>query len=188
MTIIHLIDDRGPHTCGGVFGQPMESIVKAILIAAARLAALSLLTQGAAAQTAEQAALAVVAPFYDGLNAAPGKDVAGVLRQATAPEWVSCGTNDVCGTREQVIAAIVGRHKAIPDLKWEIKEVLVSGNRITVRGEATGTPAGEFMGVPHAGKSFRLMSIDVHTIEAGKLVRSYHLEDWLGVVRQLSTR
>jgi predicted ester cyclase len=111
-----------------------------------------------------------------------------VLRQATAPEWVSCETDDVCGTREQVIAAIVGRHKAIPDLKWEIKEVLVSGNRITVRGEATGTPAGEFMGVPHGGKSFRLMSIDVHTIEAGKLVRSYHVEDWLGVVRQLSAQ
>ena len=114
--------------------------------------------------------------------------VAGVLGQATAPEWVSCGTNDVCGAREQVIAAIVGRHKAIPDLKWEIKEVLVSGNRVTVRGEATGTPAGEFMGVPHGGKSFSLMSIDVHTIEADKLVRSYHIEDWLGAVRQLSAR
>lgn len=187
MTIIHLIDDVRRHTCGGVFGQRMESIVKAIPVAAASLAVL-FLTQGAAAQTAEQAALAVVAPFYDGLNAAPGKDVAAVLRQATAPEWVSCGANDVCGAREQVIAAIAGRHKAIPDLKWEIKEVLVSGNRITVRGEATGTPAGEFMGVPHGGKSFRLMSIDVHTVEAGKLVRSWHVEDWLGAVRQLSAR
>jgi predicted ester cyclase len=165
--------------------KPMEWIMKAILIAAA---ALSLTTQAAAAQTAEQKALAVVAPFYDGLNAAPGKDVAGVLRQATAPDWVSCGANDVCGAREQVIAAIAGRHKAIPDLKWEIKEVLVAGNRVTVRGEATGTPAGEFMGVPHGGKSFRLMSIDVHTVEGGKIVRSYHIEDWLGAVRQLSVR
>ena len=160
--------------------------MKAVLFAAA--AALSLATQGAAAQTAVQSALAVVAPFYDGLNAAPGKDVAGVLRQATAPDWVSCGANDVCGAREQVIAAIAGRHKAIPDLKWEIKEVLVSGNRVTVRGEATGTPAGEFMGVPQGGKSFKLMSIDVHTIEGGKLVRSYHVEDWLGAVRQLSAK
>jgi len=164
----------------------MEPIVKAIVFAAAALTALSLATQSAAAETPEQAALAVVAPFYDGLNAAPGKDVAGVLRQATAPEWLSCGANDVCGAREQVIAAIAGRHKAIPDLKWEIKEVLVSGSRVTVRGEATGTPAGEFMGVPPGGKSFKLMSIDVHTVEGGKIVRSYHVEDWLGAVRQLS--
>jgi len=162
--------------------------MKAIVFAAAALTALSFATQSAAAQTPEQAALAVVAPFYDGLNATPGKDVAAVLRRATAPEWVSCGANEVCGAREQVIAAIAGRHKAIPDLKWEIKEVLVSGNRVTVRGEATGTPAGEFMGVPHSGKSFKLMSIDVHTIEGGKIVRSYHIEDWLGAVRQLSAR
>ena len=122
--------------------------MKTIVFAAAALTALALATQSAAAQTPEQAALAVVAPFYDGLNAAPGKDVEGVLRRATAPEWVSCGTNDVCGPRDQVIPAIAGRLKAIPDLKWEIKEVLVSGNRVTVRGEATGTPAGEFLGVP----------------------------------------
>ena len=162
--------------------------MKAIVFAAAALTALSLATQSAAAETPEQAALAVVAPFYDGLNAAPGKDVVSVLRQATAPEWVSCGTNDVCGPREQVIAAIAGRHKAIPDLKWEIKEVLVSGNRVTVRGEATGTPAGEFMGAPHSGKSFKLMSIDVHTLQGGKMVRSYHVEDWIGAVRQLTAK
>ena len=159
--------------------------MKAILVAAA---ATLLLATPVAAQTAEQKALAVVAPFYDGLTAAPGKDAVAVLRQATAPDWVSCGANDVCEPREQVIARIAGRLKGIPDLKWEIKEVLVSGNRVTVRGEAAGTPAGEFLGVPHGGKSFKLMSIDVHTIESGKIVRSYHIEDWLGAVRQLSGR
>jgi predicted ester cyclase len=63
-----------------------------------------------------------------------------------------------------------------------------AGNQVTVRGEAAGTPAGEFMGVPHSGKSFKLMSIDVHTLEGGKMVRSYHIEDWLGAVRQLSAK
>ena len=132
--------------------KPMESIVKAIVFAAAALTGLSFATLSAAAETSEQAALAVVAPFYDGLNAAPGKDVAAVLRQATAPEWVSCGANDVCGAREQVIAAIAGRHKAIPDLKWGIKEVLVSGNPVTVRRRRNAPP--KFMGPTHSGKSF----------------------------------
>jgi predicted ester cyclase len=66
--------------------------------------------------------------------------------------------------------------------------VLKSGNRVIVRGEASGTPAGDFMGVRHGGKSFKLMSIDVHTIADGKLTRSYHLEDWMGAVRQLSAQ
>jgi hypothetical protein len=44
------------------------------------------------------------------------------------------------------------------------------------------------MGAAHSGKSFRLMSIDVHTLDSGKMVRSYHIEDWIGAVRQLNAR
>jgi hypothetical protein len=36
--------------------------------------------------------------------------------------------------------------------------------------------------------TFKLMSIDVHTLEAGKLARSYHVEDWLGAVGQLAAK
>jgi len=32
------------------------------------------------------------------------------------------------------------------------------------------------------------MSIDVHTIEGDKMVRSYHVEDWMGATRQLSAK
>jgi predicted ester cyclase len=165
----------------------MESTVKGVLFTCIALAAL-VPAAPASAQVAAETVPASVALFYDALNAAPGTDVPGLLMRATMPEWASCGGNDVCAAREQVIAAIAARHKAIPDLKWEIKEVLVSGDRVVVRGEASGTPAGDFMGVPHGGKSFKLMSIDVHTIDAGKLARSYHVEDWMGAVRQLSAK
>lgn len=136
----------------------------------------------------EAQARAVIAPFYDALNAAPGKDAAALVLGATNADWVSCGSNDECKPRDKVAPAIAGFGKAIPDLKWEIKEVLTTGNRVIVRGEASGTPAGAFMGVPHGGKSFRLMSIDIHTVENGKLSRAYHVEDWMGAVRQLSAK
>jgi hypothetical protein len=42
------------------------------------------------------------------------------------------------------------------------------------------------MGNPTNGKSFKLMSIDVHTLEGGKIARTYHVEDWQGAFRQLS--
>ena len=42
------------------------------------------------------------------------------------------------------------------------------------------------MGVELDGsKSFRSMSIDIHTVENGKIVKVYHVEDWASVVRQL---
>jgi predicted ester cyclase len=150
--------------------------------------AISLTALPAKGEVSTEAARASVAPFYKALNAEFAKDSADLIRQSAAPEWTSCGGNNDCYTRDQVIAAIGQRLKSIPDLKWEIKEITVSGNQVIVRGEATGTPAGEFMGAPHSGKSFKLMSIDVNTLEGGRMVRSYHIEDWIGAVRQLTAK
>jgi predicted ester cyclase len=135
-----------------------------------------------------EAAQTSVAPFYKALNAEFTAQSADLIKQVTTDGWVSCRGNDVCNTRDEVIGGIAQRLKSVPDLKWEIRDVQVSGNQVTVRGEATGTPAGEFMGALHSGKSFKVMSIDVHTLEGGKMVRSYHIEDWIGAVRQLTAK
>jgi hypothetical protein len=150
--------------------------------------ALAVAASPASAQVTEESARASLTPFYKALNAAYVSEAPELIKQSTAPDWVTCRGNDLCNTREEVIAGIGPRLKAIPDLKWEIKEVLVSGNRVTVRGEATGTPAGELMGTPTNGKSFKLMSLDVHTFEGGKIARTYHVEDWQGAFRQMSQK
>ena len=126
----------------------------------------------------------IIVAFYKALNT--GNDAIALINQATSSDWTSCGGNDACKRRDQVGASIAALRQAVPDLKWEIKELLVSGDRVIVRGEASGTPAGTFMGLPPGGTSFRVMSIDLHTIKDGKIVRTYHLEDWMGAVRQLS--
>jgi predicted ester cyclase len=155
-------------------------------LAAICAVAIGLAMLPARAEVGTEAARTQVAPFYKALNAENAGESADLIRQATTPDWLSCRGNNDCNSRDQVIAGVGQRLKSVPDLKWEIKEITAAGNQVTVRGEATGTPAGEFMGAPHSGKSFRLMSIDVHTLEGGKIVRSYHVEDWIGAVRQLS--
>lgn len=153
------------------------------------LAALAVLSIGnAQAQSLTEAqARAAIAPFYDALNVMPGKDAAALVMQATGEGWLSCqGSKDDCKPREAVAKTIAGIGKGIPNLKWEIKELIVSGNQVVVRGEGSGTPAGDFMGVPHAGKSFTILAIDIHTIENGKMVgKTFHVEDWMGATRQL---
>jgi predicted ester cyclase len=72
---------------------------------------------------------------------------------------------------------VVGFGKVIPDLAWNIKEVLVDGDRIIPRSEASATPVGELFGVPPGGKSFKIMTIDIHTVRDGKLALVYHVED-----------
>lgn len=156
--------------------------------AAVATSALAFAASSASAQMSEEAVRANLIPFYKALNAANAKDAPELVKQSTTPGWMTCRGNESCNSREEVMAGIGQRLRAIPDLKWEIKEVLISGNHVIVRGEATGTPAGELMGTPTNGKSFKLMSLDLHTIEDGKIARTYHVEDWQGAFRQMSQR
>lgn len=133
---------------------------------------------------------AVVNEFYaQVLSSARAADLPERAAKVLAPNWESVGDHTgVNKKREQFIGQVQGFGKLIPDLKWAVQEVIQQGNRFVVRGRATGTPTGPFFGVPHGGKSFDIMTIDIHTVEKGQIVRSYHVEDWAAAIRQLSAK
>ena len=74
---------------------------------------------------------------------------------------------------------------AVPDLHCKIKELLVSGDKITARLLFTGTHKGEFMGHPATGKPVRFFAIDVLRIRGGRIVEDWHIEDNLTLLQQL---
>jgi predicted ester cyclase len=155
------------------------------------LAAATLLAASAAPTWAQQAltpeaARRVVTPFYEMLNRPATKDLAALANASLSPDWKSYSGEQTFKARADVLALFTGFGKLIPDLSWEIKEVLVAGDRVVVRGEARGTPQGPFFGVPPGGKSFNIMSIDVHTVRDGRIVASHHVEDWATAIRQLA--
>ncbi|WP_020395845.1 ester cyclase [Thiolinea disciformis] len=146
---------------------------------------LSLWTAHSYAADAEADVNALVQKHYSAYSA--GSDPAAILAQSTANNWQNCGANgEVCQTRDELVGALNGLFKLIPDLKWEVLETINTGDKIVVRGQGSGTPTGDFMGVPKTGKSFKIMSIDIHTLKDGKLAHTYHLEDWGTALKQLS--
>lgn len=136
-------------------------------------------------QLTKESALALIAPFYDSLTSPGSKPVADNIRSVTAESWRSYASETQSKGRDEFIMQVQGFGKVLPDLHWEIKEVIVSENRIVVRSEASGTPAGDFMGIAHSGKRFRIMAIDIHTVVDGKLALAHHVEDWASAFRQL---
>jgi predicted ester cyclase len=134
--------------------------------------------------TVEQAR-AIVAPLYEALNEPTKKDVPALLANATNPDYQSCSTNSDCLSRDQLAGVFTALGKIIPDLHWTIKDIWTSGNRIVVRGEATGTPTGELYGAKPTGKSFKTISIDMFTVRDGKLATAYHVENWMAAMEQI---
>jgi predicted ester cyclase len=149
--------------------------------------ALPLPVQGAAASDLTPGAARVLAePLYQVVNQPSSKDVKAVLSAAVTPDFRSFASNDSFVALDGAAAGLLGLGSVVPDLAWELKDVIVGGDRMIVRGEATGTPSTDFFGVPHTGKSFRIMSIDIWTITCGKASSVYHVEDWAGAISQLS--
>ena len=124
--------------------------------------------------------------FYDFLSNPTSDAHAAALKSVTVENWESIG--DYSGkikTRGKFLAQIGGFGKLIPDLNWAVEEMIQEGNKVVVRGRASGTPVGPLFGVDGKGKKFDILTIDIHTIENGKIVRTYHVEDWAGALRQL---
>ena len=90
-------------------------------------------------EQSHETARALVAPFYDVLTRPSQKNVAAIVSEIAIPEWRSYAGETVSKGREEFIAQVIGFGRAIPDLVWDVKEVLVSGDRIIVRSEARVT-------------------------------------------------
>lgn len=127
----------------------------------------------------------IVGPFYDFLS---GKISANEVKKAFSPDWKNYASNTYSNTLDETVGYVSGVMRAnVPDLEWTMMQVYVSDDKIIVRGKANGTPkSSTFLGIPMSGKSFEIMSIDIHTVKDGKISESYHIEDWAGAMRQLS--
>src|SRR6266516_122192 len=156
------------------------------------LAAASLMSSSAASAQGltEAQASAVISPWYSLFNVATRGDVKTIQEQVLTADYESCAgyLPGECWGRETSIKVVGNFAKSIPDMKFEIREVLVAGDRVIVRGEVTGTPAGELFSVPHTGQSFKIMVIDIQTIKDGKIAKTYHMENWLSALGQLRAK
>ena len=145
----------------------------------------------ASAQSLTEAqARAVIASWYVLFNQPVQGDMRALQGQVLTADYESCWgyLPGECWGRDTSIKVVGGFAKSIPDMKFDVKEVLVAGDRVIVRGEVTGTPAGDLFGVPYGGMSFRIMAIDIQTIRDGKIARTYHLENWLSALGQLRAK
>ncbi len=111
-----------------------------------------------------------------------------VLSPLMAEGYTSSSSVDA-KSAEQLMGQLEFFWKLIPDLKWEPQEVMNDGDKYIVRSLATGTPNGDFMGLPTDGtKSFKIMSIDIHKMKDGKFLSTQHIEDWATAMKQLKPK
>lgn len=109
-----------------------------------------------------------------------------LLERVLSPNWsdIPPAPSPLSGpaAAKQILSEL---RTAFPDLKIVMREVLQSGNKITVRSEISGTQKATLMGFPARNRRMSIQAIDIHELKDGKIARTWHTEDWLTGLHQL---
>jgi len=67
---------------------------------------------------------------------------------------------------------------SFPDFRIVIEDVIQEENKVVVRSHITVAQTEPFMGFPATGRSLSIQAVDIHEFASGKIVRTWHTEDW----------
>jgi len=82
-------------------------------------------------------------------------------------------------------ALMDGALQAFPDLTFEDKGTITSGNKATSEYVMSGTQKGEFVGMPPTGKRFAMRCCSIVEFEGGLFKRETAYADMATMMRQL---
>ena len=99
-----------------------------------------------------------------------------VVRHATAP-----GQAGAAAYAESVADV----RAAFPDVHFAIDDLVVAGDRVTVRWTATATHLGAYMGVEATGRPVRVSGLEMCRVVDGRIVEIWVNWDSLGLLEQL---
>jgi predicted ester cyclase len=106
---------------------------------------------------------AVLAPDWDDIPLAPGQQPGPAGIKAIIREFVA----------------------AFPDVQITIHDMVQEPGKIGVRAEITGTHQGVLFGIAPTGKKVSFRLHEFHQVADGRLITTWHMEDWFGVFQQL---
>ncbi len=76
-------------------------------------------------------------------------------------------------------------HTAFPDLRFNVEDVVASGQKAALRATGEGTQSGEFMGVQPTGKRVSVSFMDFLRFENGKVAEHWGVQDLMHMMLQL---
>ncbi|MCM7774670.1 ester cyclase [Enterobacter asburiae] len=86
---------------------------------------------------------------------------------------------------EGAILASRAFRAAVPDLRCDVEQMIISGNRVVSHLHFHGTFTGTFGKLKGKGQKIDFIATDIYEIADGKIVANWHIEDNLTLMKQL---
>lgn len=134
------------------------------------------------APASKEKSIALVKNFYEAFNTKNKAQLDVVL----APNWIDVpAAPGQAPGRDGMKGAMDHYFESFPDFTLKNEDFIVSGNKVVVRSVLHATQRGDFSSIKASGKPIEVMTIDIHEICNGKVVQTWHLEDWLAGMFQM---
>ncbi|NUT46754.1 MAG: SnoaL-like domain-containing protein [Saccharothrix sp.] len=150
----------------------LAALAAGLLVAAAAPVA----TAGTASATVDESVPGAVAigVFYSAFNT--GYD--DLMYAAVTADWVDDPTHPGLGTGYEAARRLVREVRTVfPDLRTDILDYHVEGDRVTLSLRHSGTHSAEFAGVPATYRHVSFGAVETHRIRNGRIAYTWHTED-----------
>jgi len=108
-----------------------------------------------------------------------------MARAALGPNFLD---NTLPNGRPQGIEGVLKASKAfrtaVPDLRCDVRQMIVAGDRVVTHLHFTGHFTGSFMGKPGQGQAIDFIATDIYRVADGRIAEDWHLEDNLTFLQQ----
>lgn len=109
-----------------------------------------------------------------------------LARAALAADFVD---NTLPGGRPQGVAGVLKAsgafRAAVPDLRCEVRQMIVAGDRIVSHLHFTGHFTGTFVGKTGQGQKVDFIATDIYRVADGRIAEDWHLEDNLTFLQEI---
>lgn len=86
---------------------------------------------------------------------------------------------------EDLKPIVQAMRRAIPDLHYEILDMVLAPDKVAVYLRMTGTQRGELFGLPASGRRLDVRQMQIEWIRGGRIAQHWRLTDELAMLRQL---
>jgi predicted ester cyclase len=109
-----------------------------------------------------------------------------LLRTAITSDWqyIPGASGQPVGV-EQMAPMLADKLLALPNMKIILLDILIHDAMVGVRAKVTGTQSGPLMGIPATSKAVDFAIHSFHELRDDRIAKTWHLEDWLGLFRQI---
>jgi predicted ester cyclase len=122
----------------------------------------------------------------EGLYRAFEQKSVALLREVVTDDWEYIPEPPgVAPGADQMIQVFDNLATALPDMKITLLDVLIHDDRVGVRARINGTQTGTLLGIAASSKHIEFAIHSFHQMRGSLIAKTWHLEDWLAVFRQL---